>query len=194
MSRTREATARAANVRDEAREPLRPGEAYGRDGKIIRRQSVSDTGNIYSVPQHIIEEHMKEGFVLQWKRVSTRGMEDSSYIAQTARGGWTPVLADRWPGVFLPESHKGAIIIDGQQLMERPLALEQEAVREDRIAAVNQANNSRRNIGIKELAAGFEDHKSSGNAKVRNNSFAKSEMEIVDAPKPKYNYSDVTLD
>lgn len=189
-TRSRQSESRETQARE-----LGPGEALGRDGKVIRRQSVSDIGNKYDVPEHIIVAHHAEGFALEWKRVSTYGQEDHSYAAQTARGGWTPVPNERWPGIFLPETVKGPILIDGQMLMERPLKLQEEALMEDRMAAVNQANGSRKSIGIKELAAGFEDHNSSKNSQVRNNTFVRSEMSEINTPKPKYNYDkDVTLD
>ena len=193
--RARQTEAREAEPREAAARELGPGEALGRDGKVIRRQSVSEIGNKYDVPDHIIVAHQAEGFALEWKRVATYGQEDHSYIAQTARGGWTPVPNERWPDVFLPGSFKGPIVIDGQMLMERPLKLQEEAAREDRIAAINQANGSRKSIGMQELASGFEDHNSSKNPQVRQNTFVRSEMSQVDTPKPKYNYDkDVTLD
>ncbi len=182
----RQAEARQTEVRDEVR--LAPGEGRRRDGTIIRRQSVSDDGSKYGVPAHIIETHKAEGFDLEWKRTKVFGEVQHQYIAQTARGGWEAVQAERWPGIFLPEGATGAIEIDGLMLMERPIELSLEARREDKDAAREAANRSRRNIGIKELAPGFEDHNNTSNAKVRANSFARSELTQVEAAKPKYNY------
>lgn len=186
MTRARQTEARQTEVRDEVR--LKPGEGKRRDGTIIRRQSVTDDGGKYNVPQHIIETHRAEGFDLEWKRTKVYGEEQRQYIAQTARGGWEPVQAERWPGIFLPDGHAGAIEIDGLMLMERPLELSLEARQEDHNDARDAANRSRRDIGIKEMASGFEDHRTSGNAKVRANSFARSEMTEVEASKPKWQY------
>lgn len=190
MSRAREAAVRETVIRPE----LKPGEAIGRDGKVIRRQSVTDDGNKYHVPQHIIEAHRAEDYVLQWKRVENVGKEDRPYIAQTARGGWTPVQAERWPGEFLPTEATGAIIVDGLMLMERPMALEREAQREDKALAVNAANAQRNKLGIKNLPAGFEDPNQNGGRELQKARFVKQTVERVDTPAPKYNYSDVALD
>ena len=200
MSRTRQTEARETDVRDEVRTPaLKPGEAIGRNGKIVRRASVTDDGNKYDVPEHIILAHLEDGFTLEWKRVEVLGKEERTYVAQTARGGWEPVVAEKWPGQFLPEGATGAIVVDGLMLMERPTVLTQQAIAEDKAQARNAANAQRDKLGIKGLPAGYEDHthpNQRGNAGLQRANYVKQSVERVDTAKPKYNYdrSDVVID
>jgi hypothetical protein len=192
MSRTRQSSARETEVRDDVR--LAPGEAMGRNGKIVRRSSVTDDGNKYFVPEEIVAAHLEEGFTLEWKRVEVLGKTQDSYIAQTARGGWEPVMAERWPGRFLPEGQTGAIVVDGLMLMERPQVLTDEAIREDKANARNAANAQRDKLGIKGLPAGYEDPNQNKGAALQRTRFVRQTIEPVEGTKPKYNYSDVAID
>lgn len=187
MSRTRQTEARQEDVREEVR--LKPGEALGRNGKIVRRTSVTDDGNKYHVPEEIIAQHLEEGYTLEWKRVENVGKEDRQYIAQTARGGWEPVPAERWPGQFLPDGATGAIVVDGLMLMERPKVLTDEAIREDKGLARNAANAQRDKLGIKGLPAGFEDPNQNHGAQLQRTRFVKQSVEAVESTKARYNYS-----
>lgn len=128
------ATAAPRSAPEAAPDPManvpRDGRAVviGRDGKAVYRQNGIGSA---SDPYAIANELAPPGWVYEWKRYSTLNQVDFSYQATVQRvGGWTPVMADRHPGVWLPADTKGAIIIDGLILMERPIELHIEATRE----------------------------------------------------------------
>lgn len=187
-TRVRETDVREVAVQAARATPaLGRGEALGRDGKVIRRVRVSD--DKFEIPADIREAIAKEGWVYQWNVVSVTGKEDLSAMAGLYRAGWTSVPAERHPGVFLPSEVKGAIVIDGLMLMERPLALELEAKAEERQAALSQVNGSRQQFGFKPTASGFEGADTSNNPKVRNNTFVRTELSEINVPRPKYEMS-----
>ena len=192
MSRTRQSTTRETDVRDEVR--LAPGEGLSRSGKVIKRASVTDDGNMYSVPEEIILAHLEDGFELEWKRVEVNGKPDAQYVALTARGGWEPVMAEKWPGHFLPEGTQGAIVLGGLMLMERHTNLCEEARREDRGLARQAANAQRDKLGIKGLPAGYEDPNQSKSAALQKLRFVRKSGDQEALGTPKFNYSDVAID
>lgn len=85
----------------------------------------------YAVPPDLIPD----GMSWEWKTESVYGQTDSSYMAFMREQGWEPVMADRYPGVFMEDSYHGAIRRDGLLLMERPVELTREAMAEERLAA-----------------------------------------------------------
>jgi hypothetical protein len=149
------------------------------------RQRVRKTADRYYVDPSIIPD----GWIYQWKRHSTLGQEDPGYMAELAQVGFTPVPAERHPGVFLPVGYTGSIIIGGQMLMERPVELEQEAQNENRMAARAQVRGSREQFGLTPRASGFEGPDTHQSA--RRNSGVKVGREAVDAPAVKYDYGNI---
>lgn len=125
-----------------------------------------------------------DGWVYEWKRHSVLGQEDPGYMAELAQVGYTPVPAERHPGLFLPTDFKGSIIIGGQILMERPIELQREAKDEERRAAVAQKRGSFEQFG---LATRFD----TDAPNARRNTCVRSGYETVDAPKPKYDYGSI---
>lgn len=184
---------RTADVRENDAAPAREtkalarGEAIGRDGKVIRRVKVGD--DKFAVPPEIIEQMRMDGWVYQWNVVSTLGKEDPVAQATLTRAGWTPVPAERHPGLFLPAGSTGAIVIDGLRLDERPLALEEEAQRESKQEAWNAVNGARKQFGMKTTVAGFEHADTSNHPDVRRGSYAKVSRVHEVTPKPKYEMS-----
>src|SRR5690606_18695243 len=67
-----------------------------------------------------------------WKRHTVYNAPDPTYQAALARDGWEPVMAENYPGVFMPVDYKGPVVIDGLMLMERPAALTEEARLEEK--------------------------------------------------------------
>lgn len=180
---------RTADVREDHQAASREspalgrGEALGRDGKPVRRIKVS--GDRFWVPPELIPD----GWAYQWNVVTVKGQENPSDQAALVRAGWTPVPAERHPGLFVPNGTKGPIIVDGLRLDERPMELEMEARTEDRQQALHQVNGSREQFGFRPTASGFEGSDTSNNPAVRNNSFAKVSREQVTVPRPKYEMS-----
>lgn len=184
---------RAADVREEmpaaARETtaLGRGEALGRDGKVIRRVKVGT--DKFAVPPEILDQLRHEGWVYQWNVVSVKGQEDPVAQATLTRAGWTPVPAERHPGLFLPAGATGAIIIDGLRLDERPLALEMDARLEAKQEAWDAVNGQRKQFGLKTTVPGFDHADVSNNSRVRGGTFVRTEYSEISVPRPKYEMS-----
>lgn len=124
-------TAQRESQREELRGvPEGRAVAIGRDGKPIYRRTTSSTDPFY-VPREIVEP----GWSYEWKRHAVLNQEDPGYAAELNMNGWTPVPAERHPGMWAPEGTQGPIIRQGLMLMERPEALTQEARDEERKAA-----------------------------------------------------------
>ena len=169
--------------REANREPAREaGVVLGRDGQPIRRIKASSDWS------YIDPSMIPEGYTYQWKMYSVLGDEQTyvGYQADLYRAGWRPVTHDRHPGVFAPLGTTGAIRMRGQQLMERPVELEQEAKAEEKYAADAQVQGSLQQFGLAPTAPGFEGPRQSNNPHVRKNSFVRQSVERVDAPAPKY--------
>ena len=129
-------------------------------------------------------------FLYQWNVWSVLEKENRSERARMYNAGWRPVPADRHDGVFLPPGSKGDIVIGGLILEERPVELSDEARLEDKIAADEQVNGSRRQFGFAPTAPGFEGADKSNSPHVRNNTFVRTSMvHVDDAPRPKYEVS-----
>lgn len=175
-------TRSTSHVRSDVREPAAQSRpvVVGRDGQPIRRVKVGN--DKYYVDPSIIPD----GWVYQWKRHTILGQEDPGYQAELARAGFTAVPAERHDGMFLPKGAKGSIILGGQILMERPEELEYEARMEEKHAADAQVRGSKEQFGLVPRARGFEGPSESSNPRVRQSTFARSSVEVVDAPRPKH--------
>lgn len=131
--------------------------ATGRDGEELSRRRTS-TGDIFNIPPELIEK----GWEMQWIAVSVVGNQEvvMDQNLMMLENGWRPVMAERFPGRFMPAGHKGHIIRGGQGLYERPKVLSDEARSEDIRAArqlVTDRNESLKLTGVKnQLGAGFE--------------------------------------
>lgn len=123
--------------RETVREPVREASSViGRNGEELRRMRPEGGGDIF--------ERVKApaGWSYQWCAVTAINKELSEIHQGMSvdfhENGWRPVPASRHPGVFTAPGFEGAIIVKGQRLEERPLALTQEAMREDEIRAKSQ--------------------------------------------------------
>lgn len=130
----RGAPARGVEREEVQRAPNGRVMARGRDGQMLYRKRLN-TGDKF----HIDPTEIPQGWSYQWVAVSVLSNSDRDLINTQgfSENGWTPVPSDRHPGQFMPMGHKGAIIRDGQMLMERPLPLTQEARAEE----IQVANN-----------------------------------------------------
>ena len=72
-------------------------------------------GLLPNIPKHIVPDGMR----YEWARAKVFGQPDPSNIARREKRGWTPVPAERHPGLFLPKGTIGEIEIDGMMLVER---------------------------------------------------------------------------
>lgn len=110
-------------------------EARGRDGEILTRRRIQG-GDTYHIPESLKDP----GWDYQWIAVSVTG--NSEVVAdqnlQMLENGWRPVMADRFPGRYMPAGHKGHIVRGGQGLYERPMSMSDEARREDTQIALAQ--------------------------------------------------------
>lgn len=128
-------------------------EAQGRDGQVLSRKRTAH-GDIF----HISPAVIPDGWDYQWNPYTVMGeMQVSSQIAM-AENGWRPVPAERHPGMFMPEGHKGPVIRDGLILEERPMSLTLEARAEEKAKAKAQQRDAKETLGLTaKLPGGYSD-------------------------------------
>jgi hypothetical protein len=201
------APAPAARQQDPAHFAPRDGRAVviGRDGKPIYRGvapgQASGTTDVYN----IAAKYQPPGYVYEWKRYATLNAPDYSYHAEVQRvGGWAPVQNERHPGVWLPPDHKGAIIINGLMLMERPIELHREALREEKNAADEKVRHAKTSRGLQAASNGVDTNTPEARAasfvkegRLRDGNIGKDGMSDADAiaeARPTYNYDRSSID
>lgn len=118
--------------------------AVGRDGKPIWRRMRDDNTDQFFIDPAMIPD----GWHYEWKRESVYGWEDRQHQVRLHLNGWTEVPASRHDGIFMPPGFDGPIRREGQILMEIPLALHEEARREERKKANDQLRGSRQTGAI----------------------------------------------
>ena len=152
-------------------------EALGRNGQVLTRKRTAH-GDIFHIDQRIIPDDWD----YQWNPYTVMGeVQVSSQIAM-AENGWRPVPAERHPGIFMPEGHKGHVIRDGLILEERPMELTLEAREEERIKARNQQRDAKQTLGLTaKLPQGYSDDPQYRGVGVQ----AKTTITpVMDAPRP----------
>lgn len=170
--------------------------AIGRDGKPMWRQSVPGNGTDQFAAA---ASYAPQGWVYEWKRHSIYNSPQTTYQSTIQRvGRWSPVPADRHPGVFGPPDMKGSIIHDGLILMERPWALHEEAKNEEKRTADGEVNRAKRERGLTPASPGI----ATNTAAARDATFVKESraledehfMEDLSAAKPSYDRNVNTID
>ena len=140
-------------VRKTARDTARPGAvvAAGRDGEPLYRKR-SATADPFAIPEDLQDPQWDRA----WIRVSTLGQEDTSNQVARLENGWRFINSDRpgFSGRFMPPNYKGHIFKDGLALVERPMALSEEARRESSQAVRDQSMAQRQQFGMA-LPPGF---------------------------------------
>jgi len=123
VSPARTQTRQSARTRSDGRV-----EVVGHNGEVLSRTRVQ-VGDIFEIPPSAIPP----GWSYQWNAVSVAGNSDI-LLDQTHmmyQNGWRPVPAERYAGTLVPKGSTGNIVRGQQLLMERPLALTEEARAED---------------------------------------------------------------
>lgn len=112
----------------EIREPVRKGALVvtGRDGEQLSRRRTA-VGDVHFVPPNEIPH----GWDYQWNTVTVVGQEFPEEQQIMQQNGWRPVPAERHSGRWYPPGYKGAIVVKGLRLEERPTELGNEARAED---------------------------------------------------------------
>lgn len=169
--------------------------AVGRDGKPIYRQLTSNSNtDPYAIPPEIVEP----GWVYEWKRYSVYNQVDHTNQATLSLGGWTAVLAERHDGRFLPPGTKGPIIRDGLILMERPLVLHEEALRDEKRAADEKMRRAKSERGLAAPAgSGISTDTPAARAAsfVRQNAATAEDMQaMAELPRGQYEREQNTID
>ena len=133
------APSRAA-LRPPVREEDSRARAAARSAELREHLGNLDQGtDKYAIDQSIIPD----GWSYEWKTLTVYGAENPSYQVALRKTGWEPVPASRHPEL-MPTGYKGAtIIVDGQQLMERPADITKEMRNID-------AQRARRQVRAKE--------------------------------------------
>lgn len=167
--------------------------AIGRDGKPIWRHSTQQDHDPYAFAKDLAPS----GWFYEWKAIKVVNQEQTSYMAKLYRDGWTPVPAERHPGVFFHGDKTGSIEINGLLLMERPIALHEEAMREAKYAADERVHRAKSERGLPSVSPGID----TNTPDARRVTFVKEERMLdsvtadeLAAVKPKYDYSTNTID
>lgn len=163
--------------------------AIGRDGKPIYLTDSYDPTDFFAVASQV----QPDGWTYEWKRYSIYNEEQKGYQAQLKMNGhWTPVQHESHPGVFGSTEATGAIIYEGQILMERPAEVHAhfkslEKARADQKIASTKASHG---LGGR-VAPGVDPNTQAA----RQNSFVRSQrVAVEDIPKPGYSYDPTTID
>ena len=134
-------------VRKTERDTVRPNAVvgYDREGSPVYRKR-DQTADPFSIPEDLREP----GWDYQWIRTSVYGQEDISNQVNMQEQGWRFVQANRknWEGRFMPKGYAGAIYKDGLSLVERPMALTEEARRESQQKVKEQSKAQREQFGM----------------------------------------------
>lgn len=166
-----------SETRPANRDPIRTV-ALGRDGKELTRKRRSNTNAFFIDPSII-----PPGWDYQWNTYSVYNEPAVGQRVHMAENGWRPVPAERHPGYFMPEGHKGDIIRDGLILEERPSPLSEEARMEERAKAVAQKRGAREQFGIQNLPESM----STRTTGVAANTYARASYESgADIPRPQH--------
>lgn len=106
------------------------------------RGDLHDGNDAFAIDPRIIPD----GWSYEWKVMSVLGAKNPGHEIAIARGGWEPVPASRHPEL-MPKHWTGVTIErDGQCLMERPLAITEEARQRERYNARKQVHDKEQQI------------------------------------------------
>lgn len=139
---------------------LKRGEVLGLDGEVLSRARSTGFRNDFEVPAHLVPQ----GFVPQWVREYCHGKPDPANYNDHYENGWRPTM----PEGILKHYHvkEGtAVRRDGQILMLRPKALNDEALAEERANAVELRQAQAEQFGARRLPQGFDDGSVSGDGR-----------------------------
>lgn len=150
----------AKSGRKAMREPLRTGQVLSRDGEVLSRRRSTGFQNEFDVPPHLQED----GWSYQWVRASCHGKDDPANLSQHYENGWRPASAAGLLKHYNVTDGK-TITRDGLVLCERPAQLTHEALAEDRRNALELRNAQAEQFGARDLPAGFEDGRRSGDGR-----------------------------
>lgn len=100
---------------------LRPGEFLGRNGEILGLKRDPDR-DLFDVPAHLKDPD----WTYEWKRETVLGKPDDTHLVHLAENGWRPVMVEpgsKWASIYMAANYKGPIRREGNILMERPKAM-----------------------------------------------------------------------
>jgi hypothetical protein len=128
-----------------------PGRAIGvnRQGIPIQRTAAENGVDRFFIRPDLLKRVRDEGFSWEWKEETILGEKRSGVAATQAQVGWEPVMHESYPGEFAPafdadgNQTKGPVRRDGLMLMERPLALTIEAMRDEKRKADERVGNAK---------------------------------------------------
>lgn len=131
--------------RPSTREEQRPTQRVA-DMSFLSEDDAGDGAFFYDTSK------VPDGYEYAWRRVTYAGKEDVRHQARMFRNLWTAVPKKRHPEVIGMEAAKkdpeGAIVIDGQMLMERSIIINDEARRRDTKKAKDRVNNQIRSLRL----------------------------------------------
>lgn len=134
------------------RPPLRPA-MRGEDSRARakrRAEEIKKNGglDVDSVDKfHIDRNRVPDGWEWEWKRDTTFGKEDPSYMSALLMSGWEPVPTDDMPEL-MPGMKEAAIRRDGMILMQRPKEISDLARERELRAARGQVRSNEAKMGM----------------------------------------------
>lgn len=145
-TRTVENTPAAAPVRDRVRSRKHQG------GQLNDQFAISP-------------EMIPPGLSLEWKTETVFGKDNYQYFQFMREQGWEPALAKDFPG-FMPASTdpQSPVRRSGMILMERPIELTREAMRDDRRAALAAVQAKEEQVRGAPAKDQFQRHRANGSA------------------------------
>lgn len=115
-----------APARESTRQAGLGAAVMSRDGEVLARRRA-----VHGDPHYVPLNEIPTGWDYQWNLVTVANEEFIQEQNTMFANGWRPVPADRHPGRWTSPNHKGAIIVKGLRLEERPSQLGDEARAED---------------------------------------------------------------
>lgn len=140
---------------------LKRGEALGFDGEIVSRSRSTGFKNEFEVPAHLIPQ----GFVAQWVRNSCHGKPDPANVGDHMANGWRSNVPKSVLDHFRVPAGQDHVERDGLTLMMRPQQLNDEALADERRAAVELKQAQAEQFGARKLPSGFDDGAVSGDGR-----------------------------
>lgn len=188
----RAAQASKAGGRPVERQPLRPGQALGRDGEIINRRRTVGDGGISS--EFDLDENDRDP---RWERrgvcASVLGKPATTTLNDAYAAGFRPVLKRNVPNSFRDITDPNAPIErDGIILMERPVQLAEEALAEDYEEALKLRHVQTEAFGGRKLPKGFDKGRRSDDGRFdagKRVTRGKAETAVGNAYKPKLEHA-----
>jgi hypothetical protein len=138
-----------------------PGAAPARERIRTRQHQGGQLNDQFAINPAMIPP----GISLEWKTETVFGKDNYQYFQYMREQGWEPALAKDFPG-FMPDNTdpQSPVRRSGMILMERPIELTREAMRDDRMAALGAVAAKEDQVRGAPDKNQFQRHRANGSA------------------------------